>query len=96
MLWGLGGPQGDRGAGPEGGVRSRGRLEQEPTRRSHWWQRAPSGGTRRTRQGVWAGAAKVLQAGLEGLGRAGLERSWRPFYLSVMGLWCWKRLLRVP
>ena len=33
MLGGLGWPQGDRGAGPEGGVRSRGRLEQEPTRR---------------------------------------------------------------
>ena len=50
---------------PEGGVRSRGRLEKEPTRRSHWWERAPS--SRYTQDP----AGGVGQSGQGAAGRAG-------------------------
>ena len=72
---------------PEGGVRSRGRLEKEPTRRSHWWERAPSSRyTQDPAEGVGrSGQGAAGRAGRNGQGWTGekLEAIMRNWGLSV-------------
>ena len=76
---GLGSP-GDRGAEPGGGVRSRGGW-----RRNNQAKSLMGKGSRSQElhsvpgRGCGPGSAQGEAGGLEGLSRAGLERTWRPF-----------------
>ena len=79
MGLGLGSP-GDRGAEPEGGVRSRGGW-----RRNNQAESLVGKGSRSQEvhsgpgRGCGPGSAQGEAGGLEGLSRAGLERTWRLF-----------------